>query len=73
MLFRSNETDIVFAAELALPHRLQKGPFNEQSVSADELKVRIDGLVGSFSEAEGFKNADEVEEEAEKKTSFAPR
>ena len=48
-------------------------PFNEQSVSADELKVRIDGLIGSFSEAEGFKNADEVEEEAEKKTSFAPR
>ena len=67
---RINETDIALAAELALPHRLQKGPLNEQSVSADELKVRIDGLVGSFSEAEGFKNADEVEEEAEKKTSL---
>lgn len=65
---RINEMDIALAAELALPHRLQKGPFNEQTISADELKVRIDELSGRVGEGEGFKSNEEIEEEAEKKT-----
>lgn len=63
-----NEMDIALAAELALPHRLQKGPLNEQDISADELKVRIEELTGHVGEGEGFKSAEEVEAEQEKKT-----
>lgn len=65
---RVNELDIALAAELALPHRLQKGPLNEQIISADELKVRIEELSGHVGEGESFKSAAEIEEELEKKT-----
>ena len=36
--------DIVQAAELALPHRLNKGPFQRVEINADELQERITSL-----------------------------
>ena len=36
--------DIVQAAELALPHRLNKGPFQRVEINTDELQERLAGL-----------------------------
>jgi len=50
------ERDIALAAELALPHRIKRGPFQESEVSMEELAERIDQLQGSASfgkDAEG--------------------
>ncbi len=41
-----NDLDIALAAELALPHRLQKGPFSEQEITSEELQQRIEELHG---------------------------
>jgi Mg-chelatase subunit ChlI len=37
-----NERDIILAAELALPHRLRRGPFSEASLYEGELQERLD-------------------------------
>lgn len=41
-----NEMDIALAAELALPHRLKHGPFQEDEISMEHLRERIDQLQG---------------------------
>jgi Mg-chelatase subunit ChlI len=41
------ERDIALAAELALPHRIRQGPFQQAAVSEDELQERIEQLQGS--------------------------
>ena len=61
------DLDIAMAAELALPHRLQKGPFSESSVSALELQQRIDELHGKISEHGTFSSSDEELSDEEKK------
>lgn len=38
---RLSDRDIALAAELALPHRLRRGPFQQTEVSFDELQARI--------------------------------
>jgi Mg-chelatase subunit ChlI len=56
-----NERDIALAAELALPHRLKRGPFQQSEMSAEELQERIEQLAGAtgsqtntqFSETQG--------------------
>lgn len=40
------ERDIILAAELALPHRIRRGPFQQAEVSAEQLQERIDKLEG---------------------------
>ncbi len=45
-----NDLDIAMAAELALPHRLQKGPFSEKEFSSEELQLKIEELHGKTSE-----------------------
>lgn len=44
-----NGRDIALAAELALPHRMRRGPFEQQQVSLEELQERIDQLQGGTS------------------------
>ena len=61
------DLDIAMTAELALPHRLQKGPFSESSVSALELQQRIDELHGKISENGTFSSSDEELSDEEKK------
>ncbi len=49
------DLDIALAAELALPHRLRRGPFHQSEVSLDDLQARIDqaqAQVGAASESE---------------------
>lgn len=41
------ERDIVLAAELALPHRIRRGPFQQAEITMDELQERIEQLEGS--------------------------
>ena len=38
------ERDITLAAELALPHRLRRGPFQQVEVNLEELQARIDQI-----------------------------
>src|SRR5512141_1080659 len=45
------DRDIALAAELALPHRIRQGPFQQTVVSEDELQERIEQLQGSSTRA----------------------
>ena len=47
-----NDHDIALAAELALPHRIKRGPFHQAEVNADQLQERIEQLVGQSAEGE---------------------
>jgi Mg-chelatase subunit ChlI len=40
------ERDIALAAELALPHRIKRGPFNQAEITMSELQERIEQLQG---------------------------
>jgi Mg-chelatase subunit ChlI len=39
-----NDRDIALAAELALPHRIRRGPFQQAEMSMEELQERIEQL-----------------------------
>jgi Mg-chelatase subunit ChlI len=40
------DRDIVLAAELTLPHRIRRGPFQQAEITTDDLQERIDQLQG---------------------------
>jgi len=42
-----NERDIVLAAELALPHRIRRGPFQQAEMTMEDLEERIEQLQGA--------------------------
>ncbi|HWR64818.1 MAG TPA: ATP-binding protein [Bellilinea sp.] len=44
-----NGRDIALAAELALPHRIRRGPFHQEEITMEELQDRIEGLQGASS------------------------
>jgi Mg-chelatase subunit ChlI len=46
-----NDRDIAMAAELALPHRIKRGPFNQAEVSMEDLQERIEQLQGANASA----------------------
>ncbi|MEN6481762.1 MAG: ATP-binding protein [Anaerolineaceae bacterium] len=56
--------DIALAAELTLPHRLKRGPFQEDEVSMEELQDRIEQLQGGSSTGEKNETPRDAEEEA---------
>lgn len=41
-----NDRDIALAAELALPHRIRQGPFQQTEVATEQLQERIEQLQG---------------------------
>jgi Mg-chelatase subunit ChlI len=43
------ERDIALAAELALPHRIKRGPFQQTEISMEDLQERIEQLQGATS------------------------
>jgi Mg-chelatase subunit ChlI len=47
-----NDTDIALAAELALPHRVKRGPFQQAEVNLYNLEERIDQLRSEMSGGE---------------------
>jgi len=60
---RITEVDIAVAAELALPHRVKKGPFQQTEVNLTNLQDRIEQLSGEF-EGEGEAQPRQAEEES---------
>ncbi len=64
-----NERDIALAAELALPHRLKRGPFNQEEMGMEELQERIEQLQGKASRNEPQESEQtETQAQAQKKT-----
>lgn len=47
-----NDRDIALAAELALPHRLRRGPFQQSEITLDELQDRIERIQSEPGQAE---------------------
>jgi Mg-chelatase subunit ChlI len=45
------DRDIALAAELALPHRIRRGPFHQVEISMEDLQERIEQLEGAVSSA----------------------
>ncbi|MBN2547947.1 MAG: ATP-binding protein [Anaerolineales bacterium] len=43
------DRDIALAAELALPHRIKRGPFQQSEISMEDLQERIEQLQGAAS------------------------
>jgi len=43
-----NDMDIAIASELALPHRMKRGPFEQSGIGMEELRERIDELQGQM-------------------------
>jgi len=47
-----NDRDIALAAELALPHRLKRGPFQQAEITMDDLQEKIEQLQGGATTGE---------------------
>jgi Mg-chelatase subunit ChlI len=62
------DRDIALAAELALPHRIKRGPFHQAEVNADQLQDRIEQLVGQAASGEPEEQPVPEESAQEKKS-----
>jgi Mg-chelatase subunit ChlI len=58
-----NARDIALAAELALPHRIRRGPFQQEEVTMEELQERIDQLQGGSTTGSQSEEVETLEEE----------
>jgi Mg-chelatase subunit ChlI len=64
-----SERDIALAAELALPHRIKRGPFHQAEMTMEDLQERIEQLQGAVSDqAEPEPAPGEPQSSEEKKT-----
>jgi Mg-chelatase subunit ChlI len=59
-----NEQDIILAAELALPHRIRARPFEEATVTVQELEERLAQAQSQFSDSDSSEEAEAQEEVA---------
>lgn len=64
--------DIALAAELALPHRIRRGPFQQTEISTEELQERIEQLQGEAIAAGEPISAESQLTASEKKKRFEP-
>ena len=62
-----NDRDIALAAELALPHRIKRGPFHQAEMTMEDLQERIENLQGSSSSAGEPDPTQDEESSSEKK------
>ncbi|MGQ9833798.1 MAG: ATP-binding protein [Candidatus Villigracilaceae bacterium] len=60
--------DIALAAELALPHRLKKTPFQQTEITTEQLQERIEQLQGQSQPAESEETPESRQSEEQKKT-----
>jgi Mg-chelatase subunit ChlI len=65
-----NDHDIALAAELALPHRIKRTPFQQSEMTTEQLQERIEQLAGQSvpAEAEEEKSESQQGKPEEKKT-----
>ena len=62
------DRDIALAAELALPHRIKRGPFQQTEITPEQLQERIEQLQGSSSQGDPSEDeSPEVDTETQKK------
>ena len=66
-----NDRDIALAAELALPHRLRRGPFQQVAVDPQELQARIEQAQAQVNEGEEIETTP-ADEKAEAKKKARP-
>jgi Mg-chelatase subunit ChlI len=59
------DRDIALAAELALPHRLKRGPFQQADMGMEELQERIEQLQGASSVGATHDTSEETAKEAD--------
>ena len=62
-----NERDIALAAELALPHRLRRGPFQQVEIDPEDLQARIEQIQSQVGSGEASETEEPQEEPAGKK------
>ena len=64
-----SQLDIAIAAELALPHRIKRGPFHQSEMTMEQLHESIENLQGEVeaSELTEQEGADPGEESGDKK------
>ena len=66
---RINDHDIALAAELALPHRIKRTPFQQAEMTSEQLQERIEQLAGQSVPSEAEEEAEAQEgQPQEKKT-----
>lgn len=61
------DRDIALAAELALPHRIKRGPFHQAEMTMEDLQERIEQLQGAMAEQGEPQPVPREEAEGEKK------
>jgi Mg-chelatase subunit ChlI len=64
---RISQRDIALAAELALPHRIRRGPFQQVEVHIDDLESRIEQFQSDFEGGEQLSEPDSGEEDPQAK------
>ena len=63
-----NDHDIALAAELALPHRIKRTPFQQAEMTTEQLQERIEQLAGQSMPSEAERRVrDPAEAKARKK------
>jgi Mg-chelatase subunit ChlI len=62
-----NQRDIALAAELALPHRLRRGPFQQVDINIEELQSRIDQIQADVNQGNDTLEVPSEEETSESK------
>ena len=62
-----NDHDIALAAELALPHRIKKGPFQQSEMNTTQLQERIEQLRSQSAPSEDGESQDNPQEGSSQK------
>ncbi len=62
-----NQHDIALAAELALPHRIKHGPFDQAEIGIEQLQERIEQLEGASAASEKASAEEKQTKESQKK------
>ncbi len=62
-----NDHDIALAAELALPHRIKRTPFQQAEITSDQLQERIEQLAGQSVPSETDEDSEKEEAKPQEK------
>ena len=62
-----NDHDIALAAELALPHRIKRTPFQQAEMTTEQLQERIEQLAGQSTPSETEDESESQQSKSEEK------
>ena len=63
-----SHSDILLAAQLALPHRIKKGPFESEGLALEELETRLEQVSSDVQESHSLESELEKSDTVKKKT-----